>query len=129
MTPTIDELLKDTGETDAVDDAAKTPTPADLERLANEPTTMLWTLRLVQRSSAHCWVKTWVRRFRITIAFALGALAALQIGGLFAMRAMLRETIRTSVEEVLKERRIISGLKNQNPATGPVVAKLVGGAL
>jgi hypothetical protein len=116
MTPSIDDLLRETGETDTIDNAAQTPSPADLEKLANEPATMLWTLRLVQRSSAACWVKTWVRSFRIRLAYVIGAAIAAQalvgIGGYFVVRAALRESVRGAVIEVLKEHKLITQVEN-----------------
>jgi hypothetical protein len=126
MTPALIDLLKDTGENDAVDDDDQTPSPADLEKLATEPATMLWTLRLVQRSSAHCWVKRWVRHFRIALAFAFGGLVVVQVGGYFALKASFREAVRSAVIEVLKEHKVIAA--TTSPAVrAEVVAALRGG--
>jgi predicted membrane-bound mannosyltransferase len=121
MTPTLDDLLKDTGENDPIDDNAQTPSPADLERLANEPATMLWCLRLVQRSSAHCWVKKWVRAMRITLAVALGILVAAQVGGYFALKAAFHDATRSAVIEVLKEHKLIAA--TSAASEGAVVAE------
>lgn len=125
MTPTLSNLLSDTGETDAVPE--DTPSPAELEKLAAEPATMLWTLRVVQRYSAHCWAKRWIRNFRYWLLFGLGLVAALQIAGFWVFRTTAQNfelrtaaTVRATVEQVLREHKISSGLPA--PTTGVAVA-------
>jgi len=122
---TIEELLKDTGEHDAVDD--KTPSPDDLAKLAKAPATMLWTLRLMDRHNNGCSAKRWVRNFRLTLVFALGALFAMQIGGHYLGRAAIRESVRAAVIDVLREHKILSALDDQDRATGLTVASHLGG--
>lgn len=133
MTPlSLDNLLTESGENDAIDDSAQTPSPADLEKLANEPATMLWTLREIQRSSAACWAKRWVRGFRVRLAYVVGAAIAAQIligmGGYFVVRAALREAVRGAVIEVLREKKIISEAEIPISPTAVSVATVVGGA-
>lgn len=127
---TIEELLKETGESDVIDDNAQTPSPEALERLANEPATMLWTLRLVQRVTSNCWVKKWVRGFRMRMAYAVGAAIAAQVliglGGYFVVRVALREAVRGAVIEVLREKKIIADNGDPGAPAGVSLASLAG---
>jgi len=101
-------VLSDTGENRSVEEeAGTTPTPEELERLAHAPATMLWVIRLLQASSSKCWVRRWARSMRLTLAFVLGATAAIQVVGWVSLRAAQKELIRQTIEEVLKERKLV----------------------
>jgi hypothetical protein len=120
MSPSWPELLKllsDTGEHDAIDDAAKTPTPEKLIELAKQPASMLWTARMIQQESSSCWVKRLARRFILVAAFTIGVLATVQVGGawwikstLEARDTVLRQHIQTTIERALLKQRAELGL-------------------
>lgn len=107
MTPNPLNLLSDTGEHEAFD----RETTKTLAELAESPASELFVLQ----THRNCWVKRWVRKFRITMAFALGALFAVQVGGYFALRASLRDAVRSAVTEVLKEKMVIGAVAQPAP--------------
>jgi hypothetical protein len=47
------------------------------------------------------------------MAFATGALAAIQVAGYYALKASAKESMRAAVMEVLKEHKLISQGENQ----------------
>lgn len=112
MPPTPIDLLSETGEQEAIG-GANTKSLADL---AGTPASELFVLQTHQQ----CWVKRWVRKFRLMLAFSLGFILAVEVGGLLVVRAKLREEVRAAVTDVLKERKVI--VADDQPTTTEAVA-------
>ena len=98
MTPSPINLLSDTGEHDSLENLSS----EKLAAMAETPASELY----VWKHGRECWVRSWIRRFRITLAFYLGATAALQVGGYFLIKAALRDSVRSAVMDVLRERHL-----------------------
>lgn len=110
MTPSQFDLLSDTGDHDAADDSRPTTTKS-LAEMAETPASELF----VWEAHRNCWAKRWIKRFRLWLAFSLGAAIVLQVGGVWIVRSAVKdldsrtaETVRKTVEQVLREHKIIS---------------------
>jgi hypothetical protein len=101
MTPSPIDLLRETGESDALDNG---PTSEQLEAEANNPASEAFVKRKVRAHADTCWVK----KLRLWLAFGMGAVFAAQVGGYFMIRASLREAVRGAVLEVLREHKVIA---------------------
>jgi hypothetical protein len=110
MTPSPIHLLTETVEHDSLENL----TSDQLAKMAETPASELF----VWKHGRECWVRSWIRRFRITLAFALGAMAAIQAGGYFLIKSALRDSVRAAVLEVLKERHLadVAPLPERMPA-------------
>jgi hypothetical protein len=94
-------LLSDTSEHPSIDSLSSDT----LAKMSETPASELF----VRQMHDQCWVKRWVRRFRIDVAFAMGLFLAAQTLGYVLLRLAitdLRATIRTDVIKVLEEKNI-----------------------
>jgi hypothetical protein len=100
--------LSDIEETEAIPD--ETPSPDDLSREAEEPATVAYVKReLDRRFGRHrgdCAAQRAVRKWRLWIAAGIGAALVVQFGWLLAGRAIIRETVRDVVREELAGRLV-----------------------
>jgi hypothetical protein len=107
MTPSPMSLLSDTGEQETVEEISSDT----LKKLAETPASEL-SVRLFHRN---CWAKRWIRRFRMWMMFVFGAAMVVQVGGAIAVNLALRnldartaETVRATVEKVLRDHKIVA---------------------
>jgi hypothetical protein len=100
-------LLTDTNEHPAINDISSDT----LAKMAETPASELF----VQRMHDSCWVKRWVRQFRLSLAMLMGFLVALQLGSFFFLRIAIRESVRAGVIEILLEKKLISSEPTMNP--------------
>lgn len=97
---------------------AETPSPEDLSREAMAPATVAYVKQeMVTRLANHrgeCEAQRAVRKWRLWIAFGIGAAVVFQFGWLMAGRAIIRETVRDVVREELAGRLVVQK-KLQSP--------------
>jgi hypothetical protein len=108
MTPSPTNILTDTGDQEAVDDAG--PSTAQLEQEAKTPASEAYVKRHLRHHVNTCVVK----RLRWWLVFTLGFMAAGQLAAVWIVRASLiaaraeaREMIRETVDQLLREHKIL----------------------
>lgn len=109
MTPSPINLLSDS---DEQDDDPTIVTTKSLSELAASPASELFVHEQDSRHARACWAKRWIRRFRLSLAFAFGAFVVVQLGGVWWIHSLLRDLdVRTAktVENVLREHKLVSG--------------------
>lgn len=129
MTPKSFDLLSDTDEHAAVDEERTPPvTTKTLAEMAESPASELFVRQELAGHVRACWAKRWIRRFRIVLAFGFGAFCAIQIGGFWIIRSMLRDLdLRTAdtVERVLRSHKLIS--LGEHPQSRGLIGQSTGG--
>jgi hypothetical protein len=126
MTPSPIGILTETGDQEIVDGGMTTE---QLEAEANNPASIAFVKRLLRWHATTCPMK----KLRIWLVFGLGFMVAGQAAAVWivqaslaAARAEVKEIVRTTVDQVLRERKIVG----EAPAALPSVALVntVGGA-
>jgi hypothetical protein len=111
--------LSDTGEHPSIDSLSSDT----LIKMSETPASELF----VRQMHDNCWVKRWVRRFRLDFAFAMGFFFALQLSGYFLLRftiSDIRNVVRTDVLKILEEKHVSS-----IPGTAPAILTMSKGVV
>jgi hypothetical protein len=120
MTPSP---LDTTDEQDSVDENLSSE---ELARLAETPASELMVKLDIRKHARGCWAKARLRRYTLAAYFLAGAVTVFQVGGFFVLRSIVRDTIRATVEQVLKEHKLAG---TRPPSTGDVMLVATGGML
>lgn len=103
------------------------PTTVELERQANQPASEAFVIGRIRHHDTYCWAK----RLRLWLYFVAGGLLVGQVAAVYIVRASLatyraetellkaqvREQIRETVDQVLREKKILG-----QASAGPMFA-------
>jgi hypothetical protein len=111
---------------DRLDRGDEGPTSVELSRKANEPATEAYVDGKLARHSAGCWTQ----RLRWWLAFCAGGVFVGQVAAVWivhssigAARAEVQKIVRDTVDQVLKEKKLL-GLEAQAQPAAEAVASL-----
>lgn len=102
--------LTETDEHEAQRDSTPQVTTKTLAEMAETPASELFVVEKVAAHSRGCWVRQWVKSFRLVLVFCAGIYVAVQAASLIVLRSALQNLdARTAatVEAVLRKHKLI----------------------
>lgn len=125
MSPSPVDILTESGTHDSVDDGGGDDSSEALEHQALEPASEAFVKNHTRRVIRHHVAFCPIRRLRWWLVFAAGGLFVGQVAavviiklGMTAAQVELQKTVETTVEKMLKEKKILG---TETPVQAPVL--------